>query len=83
MSILAGQQPGWSGVVAEMRQELHDRYDIRVDGSDPSRPPRYIAIARNLGVNPYVVVTGDLAELCAVLAPADAPQPPAATVAGA
>ncbi|HEY2507050.1 MAG TPA: hypothetical protein VGI58_11075 [Streptosporangiaceae bacterium] len=46
---------------------MSDRYDITVEGVDPNRKPRYVAIARSLAVHPYAVVTSDPAEMRAAL----------------
>ncbi len=48
---------------ARLGRDLCDSYYIRVDGRDPRRQPRYIAIARSLEIRPYAVVTADPAEL--------------------
>jgi hypothetical protein len=48
---------------ARLGRDLCDSYYIQVDGRDPSRRPRYIAIARSLEIRPYAVVTADPVEL--------------------
>jgi hypothetical protein len=59
--------PGVPGADAEswaaVGSELAGRYYIHVDGSDPSRRVRYVAVARRIGVRPYAIVTPDLDEL--------------------
>lgn len=59
--------PGWADELAELVRDLSDRYDVRVDGRDPSRGLRYIAVARRLTVRPYAVVAADPAELRAAI----------------
>lgn len=62
-----GKGSGWVGELAELVRDLSDRYDIRVDGRDPSRALRYIAVARRLTVRPYAVVAADPDELRAAI----------------
>lgn len=53
----------WLQALAALTRDLSDRYDITVEGVDPNRKPRYVAIARSLEVHPYAVVTSDPAEM--------------------
>jgi hypothetical protein len=50
-----------------LAQAVADRYRIHLDGADPRRKIRYIAVARSLDVRPYAVVTSDPAELLTAL----------------
>lgn len=56
---------------AELARDLADRYHVHLDGLDARRRPRYVAIARNLDVRPYAVVTSDPQELRDALLPGD------------
>ncbi len=56
------------GAWAELARDLADRYYVHVDGLDARRALRYVAIARNLHVRPYAVVTRDPDEMRQALA---------------
>jgi hypothetical protein len=53
---------------AVVASELADSYYLYTDGRDPCRPVRYVAVARNLDIRPYAVITPDLRELRAAMA---------------
>jgi hypothetical protein len=65
-----GERPGAGDdlLQAVVASELASRYFLYTDGRDPRRPVRYVAVARNLDVRPYAVVTPDLRELRAAMA---------------
>jgi thiamine pyrophosphate-dependent acetolactate synthase large subunit-like protein len=71
-ALLPGIGSGSADMLAELERDLSDRYVIRVDGRDPGRALRYVAIARQLGIQPYAVVTPDPAELRAAVTRAPA-----------
>jgi hypothetical protein len=56
--------------LSALSSDAHEHYVLRVDGSDPARPLRYIATARHLGIHPFAVITADLAELAFILSAA-------------
>ncbi len=58
---------------AVLGSELAGRYYVQVDGRDPNRRVRYVAVARHIGVRPYAIVTPDLDELRRAVAPGTPP----------
>jgi hypothetical protein len=58
-----GTGPARPDVLAALVEDLGDRYSFGLDGRDPHRALRYIAVARSLDVRPHAVVTSSLAEL--------------------
>jgi hypothetical protein len=64
---------------AALAFELADRYRVQLEGLGGRRGLRFIAVARNLDVRPYAVVTSDPRELRAAVSAAGEPdgEPPA------
>ena len=58
-----GAGPARPDVLAALVEDLGGRYSFRLDGRDPHRAFRYIAVARSLDVRPHAVDTSSLAEL--------------------
>jgi hypothetical protein len=63
-----GPAVGDDQLQAVVASELASRYFLYTDSRDPRRPVRYVAVARNLDVRPYALVTPDLRELRAAMA---------------
>jgi hypothetical protein len=62
---------GGVGAWAELARDLAGRYYVHLDGLDGRRGLRYVAIARNLAVRPYAVITSDPQELRDVVGPGE------------
>jgi hypothetical protein len=63
---------------AALACELADRYRVQLDGLGARRPLRFIAVARNLDIRPYAIVTSDPRELRAAVSDPEAyGEPPA------
>lgn len=72
----AGAHPGPAALPATPEQQttldslsaaLGERFRFQLDNRDPSRPPRFVAIARTPDVRPSLVMTDEPAELHALL----------------
>ena len=72
----AADQDNLMDTCGQLARDLRDSYFIRVDGHDPRRQPRFIAVARRLEIHPYAVVTADPVELRSALACGSAAEPP-------
>ena len=68
---------------AELAHDLADRYHVHVDGLDARRGLRYVAVARNLDIRPYAVVSSDPDEVREALEQGHAGPGAAATEPGA
>lgn len=69
------------GAWAALACDLADRYRVQLEGLGARRGLRFIAVARNLDVRPYAVVTSDPHELRAAVSNAgelngEPPAPP-------
>ena len=70
-------------VWAELAHDLADRYHVHLDGLDARRGLRYVAVARNLDIRPYAVVSSDPDEVREALEQGPAGPGAAATEPGA
>jgi hypothetical protein len=68
---------------ATLTRDLADRYHVHLDGLDPRRGLRFVAVARSLDVRPYAIVTSDPDELREALAGRDGRPGPAEECGGA